>query len=57
MDDNTVKEGHLEHTGSEDSEQNGEMPSQSDETLSSIPSSAPATPKADKTSKSTLILK
>ncbi len=54
MDNNPSNEGHPESTNTEDNEhaENVEMPSHTDESLPAIPSSAPATPKADKTPKS-----
>ena len=52
MDSNPVNESHPEPGSTEDNEQNVEMPSHTDESLPAISSSAPATPKADKTPKS-----
>lgn len=52
MDNNPVNEGHPDPVTAEDNEQNVEMPSHTDESLPATPNSAPATPKADKTSKS-----
>ena len=55
MDNNPPNEEHPESASTEDSEQNVEMPSHTEESLPAIPSSAPATPKADKTPKSKFI--
>lgn len=58
MDNNPSNDGHPESTNTEDNEhaENVEMPSHTDESLPAIPSSAPATPKADKTPKITVVL-
>lgn len=52
MESNTAaNEGHPETASGEDNEANVEMPSHTEETSSALPSSAPSTPKMEKSSK------